>query len=243
MAKTGNAAPQDVAAHGVSPSRDAAIGPSQNEQAISSRQHPNGDIIHSLDMSAIRAMPTVYFIRTIYMAIMLIKLHFAAIEQKQTDDTKQHADCNLQVSEWLEALIQMFAGWGELWPAARLTMVFKKLKTCQLQAITPTTPETSSPNSFPATAGNSVPSVLPDFSSVPLISMDLDLDQMFPDAMQGFDLDFDDLSNNALGSPPDKGLAVGGSAGNEALKTDICPRNGQLYSRVSHLLSSMLVLK
>ncbi|OJD20132.1 hypothetical protein ACJ73_08536 [Blastomyces percursus] len=243
-------------------------------------------IIHSLDMSAIRAMPTVYFIRMIYTAIVLIKLRFVAMEQQQTDDTKQHADFDLQVSERLEMLIQIFAGWGELWPAAKLTMVFKNLKTwvekhgssqmtlhelswlspwafgkegdqisspsaspdnqhqhrveaplasdtlsppsplssltySQLQEITPTTPETSSPNPFPATVGNPVPPVFPDFSSMPPISMDLDLDQIFPDAMQGFGLDFGDLGNNASWSPPDGGLAIGGLAGNEALKTDM----------------------
>ncbi|KLJ11880.1 hypothetical protein EMPG_12973 [Blastomyces silverae] len=242
-------------------------------------------IIQSLDMSAIRAMPTVYFIRMIYTAIVLIKLHFAAMEQQQTDDTKQHADSDLQVSERLETLIQMFAGWGELWPAARLTMVFKKLKTwfekhsssrmtlhelswlspwafgkegdeasspsaspdnqhqhrvetplesdtlsppsplsslaySQLRAITPTTPATSSPRPFPATVANAVPPVLPDLSSEPLISMDLDLDQIFPDAMQGFDLDFGDLGNNASWLPPE-GLAIGGSTADEAPKTDM----------------------
>ncbi|PGH07602.1 hypothetical protein GX51_01610 [Blastomyces parvus] len=247
-------------------------------------------IIQALDMSAIRAMPTAYFIRMIYTAIVLIKLHFAAMEQQQTDDMKQHADSDLQVSERLETLIQIFAGWGELWPAARLTMVFQKLKTwfekhsssrmtlhelswlspwtlgkegdetetsspsacldnqhqhcvektplesdtqsspspspsskySQLHAITPPTPDTSSPNRYPKTVANPVPPVPPDFSSELAISMDLDLDQIFPNAIQGFDLDFYDLGDNAPWSPSEsEALAASGLTGNETAKTDM----------------------
>ncbi|KKZ64714.1 hypothetical protein EMCG_09386 [[Emmonsia] crescens] len=222
-------------------------------------------IIQSLDMSVIRAMPTAYFIRSIYTVIVLVKLHFAAMEQQQqqTDDRKLRAVSDLRVSERLEALIQMFAGWGELWPAARLTMIFKRLKTWfeehgssrmtlhelswlspwafgkegndksspenqhqhpvietpkesdtlsppsssssslrygQMQTQTPCTQQASPPKSSSSNAANPIPPILPDFSSDPLISMDLDLGQIFPDAVQDFDLSFD-LGNNASTLP------------------------------------------
>ncbi|KAK2879360.1 hypothetical protein FQN49_000970, partial [Arthroderma sp. PD_2] len=84
-------------------------------------------VIFSLDMSAIRALPTVYFIRIVYVVIILVKLHFAAM-QLPGDDGKVHTG-ELKVRERLDHLIQMFAGWGTLWPANRLMRVLRKLKT------------------------------------------------------------------------------------------------------------------
>ncbi|KAM5442848.1 hypothetical protein MferCBS31731_002234 [Microsporum ferrugineum] len=84
-------------------------------------------IVFSLDMAAIRALPTVYFIRIIYVVIILVKLHFAAM-QLPGDDGKTHT-AELKVGERLDDLIQMFAGWGTLWPANRLTRVLRKLQS------------------------------------------------------------------------------------------------------------------
>ncbi|KAI9847165.1 MAG: hypothetical protein M1837_003027 [Sclerophora amabilis] len=85
-------------------------------------------VFTAFDMSAIRALPAMYFIRIIYAAIVLVKLHFAAMQLPSQDYRSSHIR-ELKVREHLEHLIQMFAGWGALWPACKLTKVLRKLHT------------------------------------------------------------------------------------------------------------------
>ncbi|KAK6814539.1 hypothetical protein RU639_009444 [Aspergillus parasiticus] len=84
-------------------------------------------VFTSLDMSAIRVLPAVHLIRMIYTALILVKLHFAAITSTN-EDAKPQID-RLQVSKRLGCIIQMFAGWGPLWPATKLTAVFCRIRS------------------------------------------------------------------------------------------------------------------
>ncbi|OGM48751.1 Zn(II)2Cys6 transcription factor [Aspergillus bombycis] len=81
----------------------------------------------SLDMSAIRVLPAMYLIRMIYTALILVKLHFAAVTSSN-EDAQLQID-RLQVSSRLHYIIQMFAGWGPLWPATKLTTVFRRIRS------------------------------------------------------------------------------------------------------------------
>lgn len=84
-------------------------------------------VFTSLDMSTIRALPAMYLIRIIYTFIILVKLYFAAAKLP-TQDAVLQVD-RLQVSERLNRVIQMTAGWGPLWPATKLTTVFTKMRS------------------------------------------------------------------------------------------------------------------
>ncbi|GMG27072.1 unnamed protein product [Aspergillus oryzae] len=84
-------------------------------------------VFTSLDMSAIRLLPAVHLIRMIYTALILVKLHFAAITSSNADAQPQID--RLQVSKPLACIIQMFAGWGPLWPATKLMAVFRRIRS------------------------------------------------------------------------------------------------------------------
>ncbi|EAW22304.1 Zn(II)2Cys6 transcription factor [Aspergillus fischeri NRRL 181] len=84
-------------------------------------------VFTSLDMSTIRVLPTVYLIRTIYTFIILVKLYFAAVKLPAQDAVLQVNQ--LKVSERLNRVIQMTAGWGPLWPATKLTTVFIRMRS------------------------------------------------------------------------------------------------------------------
>ncbi|KAE8326205.1 hypothetical protein BDV39DRAFT_206099 [Aspergillus sergii] len=84
-------------------------------------------VFTSLDMSAIRVLPAVHLIRMIYTALLLVKLHFAAITS--TNEDAQPQIDRLQVSKRLGCIIQMFAGWGPLWPATKLMAVFRRIRS------------------------------------------------------------------------------------------------------------------
>ncbi|RHZ63615.1 Zn(II)2Cys6 transcription factor domain-containing protein [Aspergillus thermomutatus] len=84
-------------------------------------------VFTSLDMSTIRALPAMYLIRIIYTFIILVKLYFAATKLP-TQDTLLPVD-RLQVSQRLNHVIQMSAGWGPLWPATKLTTVFIRMRS------------------------------------------------------------------------------------------------------------------
>ncbi|KAB8221994.1 hypothetical protein BDV33DRAFT_229871 [Aspergillus novoparasiticus] len=84
-------------------------------------------VFTSLDMSAIRVLPAVHLIRMIYTALILVKLHFAAITS--TNEDAQPQIDRLQVSRRLGCIIQMFAGWGPLWPATKLMAVFRRIRS------------------------------------------------------------------------------------------------------------------
>ncbi|KAE8419711.1 hypothetical protein BDV36DRAFT_130925 [Aspergillus pseudocaelatus] len=84
-------------------------------------------VFTSLDMSAIRVLPAMHLIRMIYTALILVKLHFAAITSSN-EDAQLQID-RLQVSNRLHCIIQMFAGWGPLWPATKLTTVFRRIQS------------------------------------------------------------------------------------------------------------------
>ena len=84
-------------------------------------------VFTSLDMSAIRALPAIYFIRTIHAAIVLVKLYFAAMrlpDGYQRSARKQ----DLKVDEYLNRLLHMFTGWSDIWPADKLTTVLGKIR-------------------------------------------------------------------------------------------------------------------
>lgn len=84
-------------------------------------------VFTSLDMSTIRALPAMYLIRIIYTFIVLVKLYFAATKLPTQDARLQVA--RLQVSQRLDRVIQMSAGWGPLWPATKLTAVFSRMRS------------------------------------------------------------------------------------------------------------------
>ncbi|KAE8139791.1 hypothetical protein BDV38DRAFT_280708 [Aspergillus pseudotamarii] len=84
-------------------------------------------VFTSLDMSAIRVLPAMHLIRMIYTALILVKLHFAAITSPNEDAQLQIN--RLQVSNHLDCIIQLFAGWGPLWPATKLTTVFRRIRS------------------------------------------------------------------------------------------------------------------
>ncbi|KAG2415695.1 hypothetical protein HFD88_006886 [Aspergillus terreus] len=85
-------------------------------------------VFTSLDMSTIRALPAMHLIRIIYTFIILVKLYFAAAKLP-TQNAVLQVD-RLQVSERLNRVIQMTAGWGPLWPATKLTTVFARMRSC-----------------------------------------------------------------------------------------------------------------
>ncbi|PIG79068.1 Zn(II)2Cys6 transcription factor [Aspergillus arachidicola] len=68
-------------------------------------------VFTSLDMSAIRVLPAVHLIRMIYTALILVKLHFAAITS--TNEDPQAQIDRLQVSKRLGCIIQMIRSWFE----------------------------------------------------------------------------------------------------------------------------------
>jgi hypothetical protein len=84
-------------------------------------------VFTSLDMSTIRALPAMHLIRIIYTFIILVKLYFAAAKLP-TQNAVLQVD-RLQVSERLNRVIQMTAGWGPLWPATKLTTVFARMRS------------------------------------------------------------------------------------------------------------------
>ncbi|GES58780.1 Zn(II)2Cys6 transcription factor [Aspergillus terreus] len=84
-------------------------------------------VFTSLDMSTIRALPAMHLIRIIYTFIILVKLYFAAAKLP-TQNAVLQAD-RLQISERLNRVIQMTAGWGPLWPATKLTTVFARMRS------------------------------------------------------------------------------------------------------------------
>ncbi|PKY01217.1 C6 zinc finger domain protein [Aspergillus campestris IBT 28561] len=84
-------------------------------------------VFTSLDMSTIRALPAMYLIRIIYTFLILVKLHFAAAKLPTQDAAVLQID-RLQVSERLDRVIQMTAGWGPLWPATKLTTVLVRMR-------------------------------------------------------------------------------------------------------------------
>ncbi|KAF7585890.1 hypothetical protein BBP40_009928 [Aspergillus hancockii] len=82
-------------------------------------------VFSSLDMSAIRALPSIHLIQMIYTVLMLVKLHFAA-KASSNEDARSQVD-RLHVSKRLNGITQMFAGWVPLWPATKLTAVFRRV--------------------------------------------------------------------------------------------------------------------
>ncbi|KAI9926546.1 hypothetical protein MW887_004314 [Aspergillus wentii] len=83
-------------------------------------------VFTSLDMSAIRAFPAMHLLRMIYTVIILVKLHFAAVKMGN-EEAQQQLD-RASVARRLDCIIQMFAGWGTLWPATKLTTAFFKIR-------------------------------------------------------------------------------------------------------------------
>jgi len=85
------------------------------------------DVFLSLDMSLIRALPTLYFVRLTYAAIVLIKLHFAAERLPNPADAAQKT-LSLRVDDYLGRMLQKFSGWGALWPAWKLTKSLREIR-------------------------------------------------------------------------------------------------------------------
>lgn len=85
------------------------------------------DVFLSLDMSLIRALPTLYFVRLTYAVIVLVKLHFAAARLPDPRDAAQKT-LSLKVDDYLGRMLQKFSGWGTLWPAWRLTKRLRRVR-------------------------------------------------------------------------------------------------------------------
>jgi hypothetical protein len=85
------------------------------------------DVFLSLDMSVIRALPTLYFVRLTYTVVVLVKLHFAAARLPNPQDAAQKI-LSLKVDEYLGRMLQKFSGWGTLWPAHRLTKGLRSIR-------------------------------------------------------------------------------------------------------------------
>ena len=84
-------------------------------------------VFTSLDMSAVRALPAVYFIRTIHAAIALVKLYFAAMRLPDSHERSARKQ-DLKVDEYLNQMLLVFTSWGELWPADKLTKVLGEIR-------------------------------------------------------------------------------------------------------------------
>ena len=85
------------------------------------------DVFLSLDMSLIRALPTLYLVRLIHVTIVLVKLHFAAKHLANLRDAAQKT-ASLEVEEYLARLIRQSSGWGTLWPASKLKKNFERIQ-------------------------------------------------------------------------------------------------------------------
>ncbi|KAE8152199.1 hypothetical protein BDV25DRAFT_128204 [Aspergillus avenaceus] len=83
-------------------------------------------VFTSMDMTTIRAMPAMHLVRMIYSVLVMVKLHFAAGGSPNKDSQLQVDQ--LEASQRLDCMIQLFAGWGPLWPATKLTTVFRKIR-------------------------------------------------------------------------------------------------------------------
>ena len=83
-------------------------------------------VFTTLDMSAIRSFPSMHLLRMIYTVIILVKLHFAAVQVAGQEAQQQLERVN--VSARLDSIIQMFVGWGTLWPAPKLTSAFSQIR-------------------------------------------------------------------------------------------------------------------
>ncbi|WPH04803.1 Hypothetical protein R9X50_00769900 [Acrodontium crateriforme] len=111
---------------GSSNNHSATIDPAEFEDCLSAA-HGLLDMFQSLDMSHIRALPTLYFVRLTYAAIVLVKLHFAAMRLPSPREAVQKIS-DLKVDEYLTRMLQKFSGWGSLWPARRLTKTLRRLR-------------------------------------------------------------------------------------------------------------------
>lgn len=85
------------------------------------------DVFLSLEISLIRALPTFYFVRLTYATIVLVKLHFAASRLANPSDAA-HKARSLKVDDYIGRMLQKVSGWGTLWPAWRLTKVFRRVR-------------------------------------------------------------------------------------------------------------------
>ena len=83
-------------------------------------------VFTSLDMSAIRSFPAMHLLRMIYTVIILVKLDLAAVQVANQEPQQQLERVN--VSARLDDIIQMFVGWGTLWPATKLTRAFSQIR-------------------------------------------------------------------------------------------------------------------
>lgn len=85
------------------------------------------DVFLSLNMSQIRALPTLYFVRLTYAVVVLVKLHFAAARLSDATCATQRI-VSLKVEHYLRRLLQKLSGWGTIWPAWRLTKSLRRIQ-------------------------------------------------------------------------------------------------------------------
>ena len=85
------------------------------------------DVFLSLNMSQIRTLPTLYFVRLTYAVVVLVKLHFAAARLSDATCATERI-VSLKVEHYLRRLLQEVSGWGTIWPAWRLTKSLRRIQ-------------------------------------------------------------------------------------------------------------------
>lgn len=113
------------------PARSAAgnapmIDPSEFTERVAAA-HGLLDAFLSLNMSQIRTLPTLYFVRLTYAVVVLVKLHFAAARLSDATCATERI-ASLKVEYYLRRLLQQVSGWGTMWPAWRLTKSLRRIQ-------------------------------------------------------------------------------------------------------------------
>ncbi|KAG9598622.1 hypothetical protein KCU97_g3854, partial [Aureobasidium melanogenum] len=89
--------------------------------------HNSLDSFLTLDMPLIRTLPTSYFVQVTHTAVILVKLHFAAVRLSDHADAAQKI-LVIGADAYLGRLLAKCSGWGMLWPAQRLMETLRRLR-------------------------------------------------------------------------------------------------------------------
>lgn len=104
----------------------AMIDPSEFTERVAAA-HGLLDVFLSLNMSQIRTLPSLYFVRLTYAVVVLVKLHFAAARLSDATCATERI-ASLKVEHYLRRLLQQVSGWGTIWPAWRLTNSLRRIQ-------------------------------------------------------------------------------------------------------------------
>lgn len=80
----------------------------------------------SLDMATLRALPMLYYVRTVHGALALVKLHCATMRLDDPSERRARAGM-LNTEHHLRSLLSLWSGWGGLWPATKFLQILMNL--------------------------------------------------------------------------------------------------------------------